>query len=95
MTVRVEWDEKKARANLAKHDVSFQEAETVFLDPLIGVAPDPQHSENEEREIAAGVSVSGRLLLVSFTQKGDLIRIISARRLTALERRLYEEEKFP
>lgn len=95
MTVRVEWDERKARANLAKHDVSFEEAETVLRDPFVSAAPDPDHSPDEDREIAAGVSSSGRLLLVSFTQRGDSIRIISARKLTAHERRLYEEEEFP
>ena len=95
MTVTFEWDDEKARINLAKHDVSFEEAETVFGDPLIGLAPDPDHSSSEMREIAAGVSLSGRLLLVSFKQTGDSIRIISARKLTAYERRLYEEEKFP
>lgn len=90
-----EWDEKKARANFLKHYVSFEEAVTIFVDPLIGVAPDPDHSADEEREIAAGISFSGRLLLVSFTERNDRIRIISARQLTAYERRLYEEEKFP
>ena len=95
MKIIVEWDEQKARTNLAKHGVSFQEAETVFLDPFIGVAPDPEHSASEEREIAAGTSAAGRLLLLSFAQKSESIRLISARKLTALERRLYEEEKFP
>ena len=95
MIVRVEWDEKKARSNLLKHGVSFEEAETVLRDPLVGAAPDPDHSANEEREVAAGVSSSGRLLLVSFTQDVHSIRIISARRLTAYERKLYEEETFP
>ena len=95
MTVRVEWDDQKAKANLSKHDVSFEEAETVLRDPFIVVAPDPDHSESEAREIAAGLSSYGRLLLISFTQRDDSVRIISARKLTAYERRLYEEEEFP
>ena len=94
MTVSFEWDEEKARSNFSKHGITFEEAETVFLDPLIGVAPDPDHSESEVREIAAGRSSYGRMLLISFTQRGDSIRIISARQLTAYERKLYEEESF-
>lgn len=90
-----EWDDEKARGNLVKHGVSFDEAETVFADPLAGIAPDPDHAERERREIIAGVSAAGRLLLVSFTERGAAIRIISARELTRLERRLYEEESFP
>ncbi|HET8799076.1 MAG TPA: BrnT family toxin, partial [Thermoanaerobaculia bacterium] len=90
MIARIEWDDRKARANLTKHSVSFEEAETVFGDPLIVVAPDPDHSESEKREIAAGVSSHGRLLLISFTQRGDSVRLISARKLTPYERRLYE-----
>ena len=95
MTVRVEWDDRKAKSNLLKHDVSFEEAETVLRDPFIAVAPDPDHSESEGREIAAGLSCYRRLLLLSFIQRDDSIRIISARKLTANERRLYEEEEFP
>jgi uncharacterized DUF497 family protein len=90
-----EWDENKAAANLAKHGVRFDEAETVFADPLAGIAPDPDHSETEQREISAGLSAAGRLLLVSFTETFATIRIISARELTTHERRLYEKEKFP
>jgi uncharacterized protein len=95
VTVNIEWDEKKARANLLKHGVSFEEAETALRDPLVAVGPDPDHSADEEREIAAGVSSSGRLLLISFTQRDDSIRIISARKLTAYERSLYEEKSYP
>lgn len=90
-----EWDDEKAAKNLAKHGVSFDEAETVFADPFAGIAPDPDHSERERREIAAGLSAAGRLLLVSFTQRRESIRIISARELTPSERRLYEEKDFP
>lgn len=90
-----EWDDEKAATNLAKHGVSFDEAETVFADPLAGIAPDPDHSERERREIVAGLSAAGRLLLVSFIERHASIRIISARELTPSERRLYEEENFP
>ncbi len=74
---------------------ALDEAETVFADPFAGVAPDPAHSVGEQREIIAGVSVQGRLLLVSFVERRGSIRIISARILTPSERRLYEEEEFP
>jgi uncharacterized DUF497 family protein len=88
-----EWNEAKAASNLAKHGVSFQEAQTAFLDPLAGVKPDPDHSEGEEREVLAGASSSGTSLLVSFTQDGDVIRIISARAMTRSERKYHEEER--
>jgi uncharacterized DUF497 family protein len=90
-----EWDDDKAARNLAKHGVAFEEAETVFDDPLAGIAPDPDHSAGEVREILAGCSAAGRILLVSFTERQDILRIISARELTASERRLYEKEQFP
>ena len=61
-----EWDDKKAAANLAKHGVSFEEAQTVFEDPLARVRRDPDHSEDEEREMIVGSTLAGRLLLVSF-----------------------------
>jgi uncharacterized DUF497 family protein len=67
--VRFEWDDEKAVSNLAKHSVGFDEAETVFADPLAGIAPDPDHSELEWREIVAGLSAAGRLLPVSFTER--------------------------
>jgi uncharacterized DUF497 family protein len=87
-----EWDEAKAASNLAKHGVSFDQAQTAFLDPLAGVKRDPDHSEDEEREVLVGASSAGTLLLVSFTQDGDIIRIISARELTRSERKYHEEE---
>ncbi len=93
--MRFEWDEEKAARNLARHGVSFEEAETVFADSLAGIAPDPDHSIDELREIIAGQSAAGRLLLVSFTERDDAVRIISARLLTRSERRLYEEKRFP
>lgn len=87
----VEWDPNKAERNLAKHGVSFEEAATALLDTLARTAPDPDHSSGEQRFITFGVSVKQRLLLVSFTWRGDLIRIISARLATKQEREIYEE----
>jgi uncharacterized protein len=87
-----EWDERKARANLAKHGVTFGESETVFADPLAKVRFDSSHSEAEERRVIVGTSAKVRLLLVSFTDRADRIRIISARPLTRSETKAYEEE---
>jgi uncharacterized DUF497 family protein len=96
MTKRFEWDRVKAARNAQKHGVTFDEARTVFADDLAGIGPDPDHaSEKEERELIAGQSTRSRLLLVSFLERGDVVRIISAPLLTRPERRLYEEEKFP
>lgn len=87
-----EWDENKAKANLAKHGVTFEESETVFRDTLARVRFDPSHSEAEERRVIVGASSNGRLVLVSFTDRADRIRIISARPLTRSEIKAYEEE---
>jgi uncharacterized DUF497 family protein len=96
MTKHFEWDQVKATRNARKHGVTFDEARTVFADGLAGIGPDPDHaSEKEDRELIAGLSNRSRLLLVSFLEHGDFVRIISARLLTRYERRLYEEEKFP
>jgi len=86
-----EWDEEKARANLEKHDVSFEEAQTVFDDPLYVDFHDPEHSYEEHRYIILGESRQGRLLLVSYTERGGVIRLISSREATPAERRDYEE----
>lgn len=92
MELRFEWDGRKAVANLAKHQVSFEEAQTVFYDPLAYIFDDEWHSTDEPREIIIGHSYSSRLLLVNFTEREpSLIRIISARRATKQERRDYEE----
>lgn len=85
-----EWDAEKAAVNLRKHGVAFQEALTVFADPLAGIHDDPDHSEDEERELIIGHSSSGRLLIVSFTELPKSVRIISARRVTRRERRDHE-----
>lgn len=96
MTKRFEWNQAKAVHNEQKHGVSFDEARTVFVDDLAGIGPDPDHSSRDEaRELIAGLSHRSRLLLVSFVELGDVVRIMSARLLTRYERRLYEEEKFP
>ena len=89
--MRFEWDPKKASANLRKHRVSFDEATTVFQDDLSLTGDDPDHSLTEERNITFGVSIAGRLLVVSHNERADRVRIISARPMTPSERKLYEE----
>ncbi len=85
-----EWDPNKARINFAKHNVSFHEASTVFADPLSLTFPDPDHSDVETRNITIGKSMQGRLLIISHTNRWHRIRIISARRATRRERKIYE-----
>lgn len=91
MALRFEWDPKKAKANLAKHDVSFEEALTVFADPLARIFPDERHSIDELREIIIGHSAQQHLLLVNFTGSDERVRIFSARKATNMERKDYEE----
>jgi uncharacterized DUF497 family protein len=86
-----EWDPQKAAANVRKHRVSFEEAASVFLDPLAVTYPDPDHSAEEFREITIGHSANGKSNLLSHMQRGNRIRIISARKLTRSERKQYEE----
>jgi uncharacterized protein len=86
-----EWDAKKAAQNVRKHDVTFQEAATIFGDPLAIMFEDPDHSVNEKRHISFGLSLRKRLLVVAHTERGKKIRIISARLMSHRERRLYEE----
>ena len=86
-----EWDSAKARKNLRKHGVSFEEAASVFYDPLAVTGTDPDHSEGEERLVTFGMSSAGHLLVVSHTERGEAIRIISARSATQPERHIYEE----
>ncbi len=85
-----EWDPYKAEGNLQKHSVSFGEAATVFADPLALDRADPDHSENEQRFLCIGRSYVDRLLLVAYAERGDRIRIISARVAEPRERRAYE-----
>ena len=86
-----EWNPVKARQNFHKHGVYFEEASSVFYDPLAVTGADPNHSEDEERLITFGMSSQGRLLVVSQTERGEAIRIISARVATQSERHIYEE----
>ena len=85
------WDPRKAAKNVKEHGVSFDEAVTVFGDPLARIHDDPEHSIGEHREFIIGHSASHRLLLVFFTERGEAVRIISARRADAGERHDYEE----
>ena len=94
MSVKFEWDDGKAKANLRKHQVGFDEACTVFGDPLAKIFSDEEHSGAEIREIIVGNSGLSRLLLVSFTERDrDVVRIISARVATRNERKTYEENQ--
>lgn len=86
-----DWDDSKAETNQAKHGVSFQEAASVFDDPLSITFPDPNHSAEEERLVIIGHSQRGRLLFVSHTDRGQYTRVISAREATRREKRVYEE----
>jgi uncharacterized DUF497 family protein len=89
-----EWDESKAAVNLKKHGVSFDEAETVFDNVIAVIFDDEAHSEGERREIIIGHSRNNRLLLISFTERSNVIRIISARLATRREREDYEQNAF-
>jgi hypothetical protein len=91
MGLHFEWDDGKARLNHENHGVRFDEAATVFVDPLARIFQDEAHSVQEEREIIIGHSSRNRLLLICFTERGDMIRIISARKATKKERSDYEE----
>ena len=88
-----EWDAVKAAANIKKHGVAFEEAATVFQDPLAKLHADPDHSESERRALLVGHSTAGRLLLVAFIDRQGNIRLISAREVTRRERRDYEESQ--
>ncbi|NCR71452.1 MAG: BrnT family toxin [Microcystis aeruginosa LG13-12] len=89
--MQFDWDKNKAERNLSKHEVSFEEAKTVFDDPLYVDFYDPEHSEDEDRYLLVGQSNRGRLLIVSYTERGNLIRLISAREVTKTERETYEQ----
>lgn len=90
MALRFEWDPEKAAANLAKHRVSFEEAATVFADPLGRIVEDPRHSADEPRYVLLGCSEHQRPLAVMFTERAGAVRLISARKATRRERRNYE-----
>lgn len=89
--MKFEWDPKKANTNLRKHNVSFQDAATVFGDRLAITFADPDHSKNEQRYLTFGLSKQNRLLVVAHTDRGEKTRIISARLMDRKERRIYEE----
>ena len=89
--MKFEWDPHKAKLNLRKHRVTFEEAATAVLDEFSRTAPDPDHSVSENRFVTFGLSARGRLLVVSYTDHTDGIRIISARKATKGEREIYEE----
>lgn len=88
--MKFEWDLRKAEKNFLKHGVSFDEASTVFGDPLAATVDDLEHSQSENRYITIGNSIKNRLLVVIHTDRGDRIRIISARQASARERKQYE-----
>lgn len=90
--MRFEWDKQKAESNLSKHDISFEEAQTVFDDPLYVDFYDPDHSKDEHRYIIIGESSKSRILLVSYTERENTIRIISARKVTKQELKDYQED---
>ena len=89
--VDYEWTEEKAAGNLEKHGVTFEEAASAFGDPLYIDFYDPDHSINEHRYLIIGHSVAGRLLIVSYTERDQIVRLITAREVTPAERRAYEE----
>jgi uncharacterized protein len=91
MELEFEWDPRKEERNLRKHNVSFREGASVFNDPLSWTFPDPDHSISEERFLTIGLSVQGRTLVVSHTDRGIKTRIVSVRQATPHERRDYEK----
>jgi uncharacterized protein len=93
MGLLFEWDPKKARQNIKMHGISFDETSTAFRDPLSITIDDPLHSKGEERLVLIGESLRGRLLVVVHTERGDSVRIISARLATNKERLRYEENE--
>ncbi len=88
--MQFEWDPKKAKRNLSKHGISFEEAVTVFYDPLSATFDDPDHSVGEPRFITIGLSSRGRLIVVAHTERREAVRIISARAATQRERKKHE-----
>jgi len=94
MKLTFEWDEIKEQANFKKHKVRFEEGKTIFSDPFLFTFPDNEHTENEERHINIGTSAKERILILIHTERKGIIRIISCRKATAIERRFYEEGGF-
>jgi uncharacterized protein len=92
MGYKFEWDVRKAESNARKHGVTFEEASTVFGDPLSLLKPDPDHSNGEERYLLLGMSIRQRLIVVVFAETQTWTRLISARPATRREKRQYEED---
>ena len=92
MQTLFEWDTDKGEVNLRKHKVSFDEAQTVFTDDFSVTIPDPDHSDEEDRQIIIGMSNKRRLLVVIYTERGKKIRLISARKATRAEHKKYEDQ---
>ncbi len=90
--VQYDWDAEKAARNFSKHGISFEEAATVFEDALFVIFADPRHSVEEKRFIIIGETKRQKLLMVAYTERGDRIRIISARKATPRERKSYGEQ---
>ncbi len=88
-----EWDEDKAIANLKKHKIGFEEAKTIFADPFSITIDDPKHSVEEHRFIDIGASADGKILVVTYTEREPKIRLISCRKATRAERKIYEERE--
>jgi uncharacterized DUF497 family protein len=91
MAVSFEWDAQKAKNNLQKHQVDFEEASTIFDDPQFITFLDNEHSQSEERYITIGLSARNRILMVAHTERNEKIRIISARKATKNEEKFYQE----
>ncbi len=91
MKLIFEWDEVKAKANIKKHKVSFEEGKTIFNDPFLFTCMDHERSENEDRFITIGFSAHGRILVLTHTERDGRIRIINCRKATRTEREFYEE----
>jgi hypothetical protein len=94
MELRFDWDEEKASRNVSKHGVDFEEAKTIFDDPLSVTIGDYQHSQEEDRYVDIGLSSNGQLLVVVYTERGGVVRLISSREATSAERRTYEQGGF-
>jgi uncharacterized DUF497 family protein len=91
MAAQFEWDPKKAKANLSKHDISFEEASTIFDDPMFITFLDNEHSIDEERYITIELSSKARLLMIAHAERNNRMRIISARKATKNEEKYYQE----
>lgn len=88
-----EWDEDKAAANYRKHKITFEQAKTVFADPFSITIADPEHSAREERFIDIGAAADGKILVLSYTERGQKVRLISCRKATKAEREIYEKRE--